>query len=57
MIIKQVTNQNKINRNPGKFQQSNGTTSDPATITNAFNNYIVNIGPTLTSNIPDQGAQ
>ena len=57
MIIKQVINQNKINRNPGKFQQNNGTTSDPATIANAFNNYVVNIGPTLASNIPDQGLE
>ena len=57
MIIKQVINQNKINRIPGKFQQSNGTTSNPATIANAFNNYFVNIGPTLASNIPDQGLE
>ena len=57
MIIKQVINQNKIKRNPGKFQLSNGTTSDPTTIANAFNNYFVNIGPTLASNIPDQGLQ
>ena len=28
MIIKQVINQNKIKRNPGKFQLSSGTTSD-----------------------------
>ena len=54
MIIKQVINQNKINRNPGKFQQDNGTTSDPATIANTFNNYCVNIRQTLASNIPDQ---
>ena len=57
MIIKQVINQNKLKRNPGKFQLSNGTTSDPTTIANAFNNYFVNIGPTLASNIPDQGLQ
>ena len=57
MIIKQVINQNKIKRKPGKFQLSNGTTSDPTTIANAFNNYFVNIGPTLASNIPDQGLQ
>ena len=57
MIIKQVINQNKINRNPEKFQPNNGTTSDPATIANAFNNYFVNIGPTLASNIPDQGLE
>ena len=57
MIIKQVINQNKINKNPGKFQQNNGITSDPATIANAFNNYFVNIGPTLASNIPDQGLE
>ena len=55
MIIKQVIDQNEINRNPGKFQQNNGTTSDPATIANAFNNYFINVGPTLASNIPDQG--
>ena len=53
MIIKQVINQNKIKRNLGKFQLSNGTTSDPTTIANAFNNYFVNIGPTLASIIPD----
>ena len=57
MMIKQVINQNEIKRNPGKCQQSNGTTSDPTTIANAFNNYLVNIGPTLVSNIPDQGLQ
>ena len=53
MIIKQVINQNEINRNSGKFQQNNGTTSDPATIANAFNKYFVNIWPTLASHIPD----
>ena len=57
MIIKQVINQNKIKRNPGKFQLNNGTTTDPTTIANAFNNYFDNIGPTLASNIPDQGLQ
>ena len=57
MIIKQVIKQNKISRNPGKFQQNKGTTSDPATIADAFNNYFVNIGPTLASNIPDQGIE
>ena len=39
------------------YMQNNGTASDPATIANAFNNYFVNIGPTLASNIPDQGLE
>ena len=54
---KQAIKQNKINRNPGKFQLSNGTTSDPATIAYAFNNYFVNIGPTLASDILGQSLQ
>ena len=29
-------------------------TSDPKTIANAFNNYFVNVGPTLAYKIPDQ---
>ena len=57
MIIRQLINQNNINRELGKYQQSNGTTSDPATITDDFNNYFVNIGPILASNIPDQGLE
>ena len=57
MIIKKVINQNRINKNPGKFHLNNGTTSDPSTIASAFNNYFVNIGPTLASKIPDLGLQ
>ena len=57
MIIKKVINQNRINKNLGKFHLNNGTTSDLSTIASAFNNYFVNIGPTLASKIPDLGLQ
>ena len=53
-IIKQVINKNKNNKICDKFISGKDITSDPKTIANAFNNYFVNVGPTLASKIPDQ---
>ena len=35
----------------------NGITNDPVVIADAFNNYFVNIGPNLSSKIPEKGTQ
>ena len=35
----------------------NGITNDPAVIANAFNKYFGNIGPNLSSKIPEKGTQ
>ena len=53
-IFKQVINKNTNNEICDKFISGKDITSDPKTIANAFNNYFVNVGPTLASQIPDQ---
>ena len=53
-ISKQVINKNKNSKICDKFISGKDITSDPKTIANAFNNYFVNLGPTLASKIPDR---
>ena len=53
-IIKQVINRNKNSKISDKFISGKDLTSDSKTIANAFDNYFVNVGPTLASKIPDQ---
>ena len=52
-IIKQVINKsNKSNSLSSKFVINNKSVSDPNIIANAFNKFYVNIGQTLSRNIP-----
>ena len=60
MVIKQAINQKRSSSGSDKFYDNgsdNGITNDPAVIANAFNNYFVNIGPNLSSKIPEKGTQ
>ena len=52
-IIKQVINKKKSSKTHDKFMYNNRKITDPQTIADGFNNYFVNIGPTLASKIPD----
>ena len=51
MIIKQVINQSKSTKSAGEFIYNDKTTNDRSLIENAFNNFFVNIGPTLALKI------
>ena len=60
MVIKQAINRKRASTGSDKFyhaDSNSGITSDPAVIANAFNNFFVNIGPTLSSKIPEQGLE
>ena len=57
MEIKQVINQSKSTKSAGEFIYNDKTTNDRSVIANAFNNFFVNIGPTLASKIPVMGGQ
>ena len=60
LVIKQAINQKRSSPGSDKFYDNgsdNGITNDPAVIANAFNNYFVNIGPNLSSKIPEKGTQ
>ena len=46
-IIKQVINRKKNSKTHDKFMYNNREITDPQTIADGFNNYFVNIGPTL----------
>ena len=46
-IIKQVINRKKSLKTHDKFMYNNREITDPQTIADGFNNYFVNIGPTL----------
>ena len=48
-IIKQVINRKKNSKTHDKFMYNNREITDPQTIADGFNNYFVNIGPTLAS--------
>ena len=47
MMIKQVINQSKSVKSAGEFVYNDKTTIDQSIIANAFNNFFVNISPTL----------
>ena len=48
-IVKQVIKRKKSSKVHDKFMHNNKGITDPKTISNGFNNYFVNIGPTLAS--------
>ena len=54
-IIKQVINKSKCSKISPEFYRNGSILNDKISIANAFNDYFVNIGPTLTSQIPDLG--
>ena len=55
-IIKTVTNRNKKQSTlTSKFISNGNEITNPTDIANMFNNYFVNIGPTLASKIPPKG--
>ena len=54
-IIKEVINKKKCSRNSQKFILNDQVTVDPRAIANGFNNFFVNIGPTLASKITTGG--
>ena len=53
--IKEVINQKKCTRNSQQFISNDQVTVDPGAIANGFNNFFVNIGPTLASKITTGG--
>ena len=54
-IIKEVINKKKCTRNSQQFILNDQVTVDPRAIANGFNNFFVNIGPTLASKITTGG--
>ena len=52
-IIIQVVNRKKGSKIHEKFIHNDKEITDPKAIANGFNNYFVNIGPTLASKIPN----
>ena len=52
-IIKQVANREKGSKNHEKFIHNDKEITYPKAIADGFNNYFVNIGPTLASKIPN----
>ena len=54
-IIKQVINKTKTNTQAKHFIVNNKQTSDIHTISNAFNSFFTNIGPSLARQIPISG--
>ena len=51
-ILKDVINKKKVTSSCSKFVVNAKTTTDKMKIANGFNQYFVNFGPTLASNIP-----
>ena len=52
-IIKQVVNRKKGSKIHEKFIHNDKKITDPKAIADGFNNYLVNIGPSLASKIPN----
>ena len=52
-IIKQVINRKKGLKIHDKFMHNNNLITDPKSLADGINNYLVNIGPTLASKIPE----
>ena len=52
-IIKQVIKRKKGLKIHDKFMHNNNLITDPKSFADGFNNYFVNIGPTLASKIPE----
>ena len=54
-VIKNVINRNKKTKLQSKFKLSDGTvTTDLKLVTEKFNDFFVNVGPTLALKIPEQ---
>ena len=54
-IMKDIVNKNKTKQLQTKFKLSNGNyTTDGSVISNKFNDFFINVGPTLAAKIPDQ---
>ena len=53
VITKQAINKKKASEIHDNFIYTDKEITDPQTITDGVNIYFVNIGPTLTYNIPD----
>ena len=51
-ILKDVINKKKVSSSCSKFTVNGENTTDKMKITNGFNKYFVNIGPTLAKDIP-----
>ena len=54
-IVKEVINKKRITRNSKQFVINDQVTMDPNVISNGFNNFFVNVGPTLASKIITDG--
>ena len=54
-VIKDVINKNKSKGNCSRFLVNGKTTSNKDTISNGFNSFFVNIGPSLANKIPPDG--
>ena len=52
-ITKQVIIRKESSKIHDKFMHNNRVITDPKTNAGGFNNYFVNIGPTLATKIPD----
>ena len=48
-----VINRNKSKRITTQFRQGNKIIENPTEIANNFNNFFINVGPTLASKIPN----
>ena len=54
-IIKNIINKNKSKKKSDQFILNNTKVTNPNEIVNGFNDYFVNIGPTLASKIKSEG--
>ena len=54
-IIKNVINKNKSKKKSDQFISNNKKITNPSEIANGFNDYFVNIGPTLAAKITSEG--
>ena len=54
-IIKQVINKTKSSQKSAEFLYNNSILKDKVSFANAFNNFFVNIGPTLAAQIATVG--
>ena len=54
-IVKEVINKKRITRHSKQFVLNDQVTMDPNVMSNGFNNFFVNVGPTLASKIITDG--
>ena len=54
-VLKEIIKRNKIRKSQAQFKLNDGsTTSDNLIISEKFNEFFINIGPTLANKIPKQ---